>query len=137
MKTIPFKKSEISSPLKIEKQEEKSSRSRLADHFLFVKTTENIHCIVKDDIAYLHASGNYTSIICKNGERILASKTLKYFETFLHKSHFVRIHQSYFINLLFVSKVHLKQSFAIQMNCGKVLPVSRSRQANLQAIFKN
>ena len=70
-----------------------------------VKSYGDYRFISADDICYLQADNNSTDIHLNNGEMITAFKTLKHFENVL-QSPFVRIHNSYIVNIDYVSRIH-------------------------------
>lgn len=51
------------------------------------------------DIVYCKGKGNYTVVHTRNGEKYIAAKSLKEYETILVSHDFFRIHKSYLINL--------------------------------------
>ncbi|MGN6645718.1 MAG: LytR/AlgR family response regulator transcription factor [Cytophaga sp.] len=57
-----------------------------------------------DQIVRCEADGNYTQVFFKNGEKQLACKTLKEFESILSQNNFWRIHKSHLINLKYLKK---------------------------------
>lgn len=57
-----------------------------------------------NDIIRCEADGNYTIVIFKNGDKQVACKTLKEFETILSQNNFWRIHKSHLINLKYLKK---------------------------------
>ncbi len=74
------------------------NKSNVADEEkLVVKTADNIHFILVNDIIMLEADGAYTKVTCTN-KFIHASKHLKYFDNILESSKFIRTHQSYLVN---------------------------------------
>ena len=57
------------------------------------------------DIVFLEADGAYTTFFLKDGQKILVSKKLKFYEDILsNRSFFFRTHRSYFINVNFIKK---------------------------------
>ena len=64
-----------------------------------VKSYGDYRYIDSNDVLYLEADNNSTDIHLNNGEMITAFKTLKHFENTLPNSQFLRIHNSYMINI--------------------------------------
>lgn len=59
-----------------------------------------------DQIMYIKADGSYTEIAISNGEKIVASRTLKNFEDVLcEDERFMRTHKSYIVNVGFVREL--------------------------------
>lgn len=99
-----------------------------------VKSYGDYRFINADDICYLQADNNSTDIHLNNGEMITAFKTLKHFETVLN-SPFVRIHNSYIVNIDYVSRIHTGNSVCYIRNTTTKLPFSKSYKENVDAIL--
>jgi DNA-binding LytR/AlgR family response regulator len=101
-----------------------------------VKSYGDYRFINADDICYLQADNNSTDIHLNNGEMITAFKTLKHFETVLH-SPFVRIHNSYIVNIDYVSRIHTGNAVCYIKNTTTKLPFSKSYKENVDAILNS
>lgn len=101
-----------------------------------VKSYGDYRFINADDICYLQADNNSTDIHLNNGEMITAFKTLKHFETVLN-SPFVRIHNSYIVNIDYVSRIHTGNSVCYIKNTATKLPFSKSYKENVDAILNS
>ncbi len=99
-----------------------------------VKSYGDYRFIHADDICYLQADNNSTDIHLNNGEMITAFKTLKHFENVL-SSPFVRIHNSYIVNIDYVSRIHTGNSVCYIKNTATKLPFSKSYKENVDAIL--
>ncbi|MFI2742627.1 LytR/AlgR family response regulator transcription factor [Zhouia sp. PK063] len=86
------------------------------------------------DILYCKADDNYTEIYVGN-KKLLASKTLKYFETALEKYPFARIHKSYLVNVNYIVKYKKGKGGSVILENGKELMVSSSKKSDLLAYF--
>ena len=75
------------------------------------------------DIAYLEANGSYTKIVMvsKKEKSLMVTSNLKALGSYLDDS-FLRIHQSYVINLDYVSRICGNR---VEMCTGEFLDVSR------------
>ncbi|MDN3665237.1 LytR/AlgR family response regulator transcription factor [Algibacter miyuki] len=69
-----------------------------------IATSDGYVFVEVSDIYYCQADINYTHIYTKSGDKITTSKTLKIFEKLLLNNHFFRIHNSYLVNLFYVTK---------------------------------
>ena len=67
-------------------------------------TTAGMEFIAIDDIIVCKADGSYTSFVLKNKNSLLVSKHLKEYENLLSDQLFMRVHNSYLINLREVKK---------------------------------
>lgn len=101
-----------------------------------VKSYGDYRFIEAKDICYLQADNNSTDIHLYNGEMITAFKTLKHFEGVL-SSPFVRIHNSYIVNIDYVSRIHTGNSVCYIKNTTIKLPFSKSYKENVDSIINS
>lgn len=101
-----------------------------------VKSYGDYRFIEAKDICYLQADNNSTDIHLFNGEMITAFKTLKHFENVLSNP-FVRIHNSYIVNIDYVSRIHTGNSVCYIKNTTTKLPFSKSYKENVDAIINS
>lgn len=99
-----------------------------------VKSYGDYRFVDARDIQYLQADNNSTDIHLKNGETVTAFKTLKAFELALPKP-FVRIHNSYIVNMDFVSRIHTGNSVCYIKDSNLKLPFSKSYKENVDSIL--
>lgn len=100
-----------------------------------VKSYGDYRYIESEDILYFEADNNSTDIHLNNGEMITAFKTLKHFETVLPDSQFLRIHNSYIINVNQVSRIHTGNTVCYIKNSTTKLPFSKSYKENVDLII--
>jgi DNA-binding LytR/AlgR family response regulator len=100
-----------------------------------VKSYGDYRYIDSNDILYFEADNNSTDIHLNNGEMITAFKTLKHFETVLPQSQFLRIHNSYIINVNQVSRIHTGNTVCYIKNSTTKLPFSKSYKENVDLII--
>jgi DNA-binding LytR/AlgR family response regulator len=101
-----------------------------------VKSYGDYRFIEAKDICYLQADNNSTDIHLYNGEMITAFKTLKHFEGVL-SSPFVRIHNSYIVNIDYVSRIHTGNAVCYIKNTTTKLPFSKSYKENVDSIINS
>ena len=114
----------------------------LLEHFnkkeqrrISIPTGEGLQFINLDDIVYLEASDNYTTIFLQTKQKFLVSRTLKNFEDMLPASGFLRIHHGTIINKSFVDKYLRGDGGQVVMRGGTVLDVSKRKKMEfLQAM---
>lgn len=99
-----------------------------------VKSYGDYRYIEAKDICYLQADNNSTDIHLNTGEMITAFKTLKHFEGLLTYP-FVRIHNSYIVNIDYVSRIHTGNAVCHIKNTTTKLPFSKSYKENIDAII--
>jgi len=107
--------SELSSKKKIGKIALSTSES-----FLFVDL-ENIVCC--------ESEGNYTNVHFVDGKKILMSKTLKILEDILDPNDFLRINQSFVINLNHVVRYERDAGGFVILSNGMNVPMSKTKKA--------
>ncbi len=112
----------------------RSENEKIAPLIICVKSYGDYRYIDAKDIAYLQADNNSTDIHLNGGEMITAFKTLKHFEGIL-KYPFVRIHNSYIVNVDFISRIHTGNTVCHIKNSTTKLPFSKSYKENVDAII--
>jgi DNA-binding LytR/AlgR family response regulator len=100
-----------------------------------VKSYGDYRYIDSTDVLYFEADNNSTDIHLSNGEMITAFKTLKHFETVLPPTQFLRIHNSYIINIAQVSRIHTGNTVCYIKNSTTKLPFSKSYKENVDLII--
>ncbi len=79
--------------------EERNMESRMV-----LSTQESIQVIQLKDIVYCQSEGGYTWFFLANGQKVLISKPLKFYDELLPEDCFLRPHQSYLVNIIYVDK---------------------------------
>ncbi|TAI47210.1 LytR/AlgR family response regulator transcription factor [Flagellimonas allohymeniacidonis] len=79
-------------------------RSQYKQEKICLATTAGMEFIPIENIILCKADGSYTSFILKNNNSLLVSKHLKEYENLLSDHQFMRVHNSYLINLKEVKK---------------------------------
>lgn len=114
---------------------ESSNFSFMRNDRLVIKQSSLYKIIPFSEIIYLMSDSNYTWIYTKDGGAVMASRTLKTFTSQLSNS-FLRVHQSYCINLLFLRE-YQRNNNQIKLVDNSLIPVSRSKKKDLEACFKS
>lgn len=98
-----------------------------------VKEGSRIHIIKIEDLLYIQACGDYTTLVTPTGEYI-KEQTMKYFQAHLPEDSFVRIHRSNIVNLTQISRLELfgKESYQLILKNGTRLRVSLSGYRSLK-----
>jgi two-component system LytT family response regulator len=101
-----------------------------------VPIAEGFELVKADDIITCEADNNYTYLHLKNKRKITACRTLKEVEEQLESfPSFIRVHNSYIVNLNEVSKYIRGDGGYLNMSDGSTVDVSRSRKAALLKFF--
>ncbi|MBD2757432.1 LytR/AlgR family response regulator transcription factor [Spirosoma validum] len=91
------------------------------------------------DLMFLRATGNYSWLHWKNGQRILLPRTLKYYEPQLPSGWFVRAHRNCIVNVRYIERIEFlypDKGGLVHLHSGDVLPVSRRRWVAIKKIFQ-
>lgn len=101
-----------------------------------VPTAEGFELIPAEQVIYCEANDNYTHYFLKNNSKIIACRTLKEMEEQLKEfPFFVRVHNSYLVNLNEVTKYVRGEGGYLIMSDGTSVNVSRSRKESLLKHF--
>jgi len=101
-----------------------------------IPTMEGLQMLFVENIISCSSESNYTSLHLKNGQKIIASKTLKEIEEMLEDYSFLRVHHSYLINLNEIDKYIKGDGGYLMMSDGSSVDVSRSHKEMLIKKFK-
>jgi two-component system LytT family response regulator len=96
---------------------------------IVINLKSGIESVETNDIICLESMSNYTRIYLPDAREILTSKTLKEFEAVLCVKglSFMRVHNSYIVNLQKVSR-YIKTSDSIVMNNDHKIPLAKSKR---------
>lgn len=109
-----------------------NSHSHYTARYLSVKKSGQIELIAIADIDYISASGHYSELYCGNNSS-LHDKSIEKITNLLPKN-FERIHRSYLVNMNRVKRliVEAGSKYSIELRNGTILPVGRTRYANIK-----
>lgn len=79
------------------------------------------------DIVRLEADGNYTRFVLTNGQTLLTSRNISFYEQLLPGA-FLRVNKSYLLNQTYVLKIH---KGLVQMNDGFSTQISRRKRSQM------
>jgi two-component system, LytTR family, response regulator len=99
-----------------------------------LRNAESIYRVAIDDIVSYEADKNYTLFHLSNGEKILVSHSMKEYDDLLLNMSFMRLHQSYTINLKHLKRFD-KDSSEVVMSDNSKIPVSHRRKEELMRIL--
>ncbi len=88
-----------------------------------------------EQIIYLEAHSNYTTIFLTNDTRFISTKSLGEFENKLLGKGFFRCHRTYLISLDFVDEFNSGQNASIILSNHKKLPLARNRKQAFLRFF--
>lgn len=122
-----------------DKQQMQGNEQEISEEILervAVKTGQKIHVILVPDIVYIQSDGDYVQIVTEHN-KYLKEETMKYFETSLPRSQFVRVHRSFIVNVEKILRIELyeKQNQMLTLKNGDQIRASVSGYKELRAIL--
>ena len=110
------------------------ARTILTDR-ITVPTSEGFHVLAPEEIVRCESDGNYTRFHLAQGEKVLASRTLKEFDAMLEPYGFMRVHLSHLVNMAQVRMYLHRDGGTLLLRDGQEVPVShRRRQEVVEAL---
>lgn len=125
----PFNSEELKQA--IQKVVEKREKHANVKTKLFLPTVNSIELIEYESIIYIEASSNYCFIYIENGEKILASKTLKSISKLIDFNYFIRCHRSYIVNFKKVKRYVKDDGGFLELKNGNMIPISNSNKEHV------
>ncbi|WP_258103595.1 LytTR family DNA-binding domain-containing protein [Marinoscillum sp. MHG1-6] len=107
------------------------------DKNICLSTAEGMEFIKENEILFCKANGSYTDFRLKNGRNILVSKHLKEYEDLLPSDNFMRVHNSYLINLTGVKKFVKSEGGYILMNDESMVSISPKKKDEFMERMSN
>ncbi len=98
------------------------------DRKISLATSEGIEFVNVNSILYCEANGSYTNFYFKDGSKLMVSKHLKEYENLLPDQWFMRVHNSYLINLSEVKRFVKSEGGYILMNNDSNVSISPSKR---------
>lgn len=96
-----------------------------------LKTSDSIHVVNIADIVFCEADRNYTIFNLVSGEKIMVSKSLREYEELLPAGSFLRIHQSYLVNINQIKRYERADGGFLVTTNEKNIPVSTRKKEQL------
>lgn len=89
-----------------------------------------------DHVLWCQADSNYTVFNMACGRQIIVTRTLKRYEEELPATVFIRIHQSFLVNVNHIVRYTVGDGGFVTMEDKAELPVSRGRKGALLALIR-
>jgi two-component system LytT family response regulator len=94
-------------------------------------TMEGLEMVEMDAIISCSSDGNYTNFFLKDNKKLTASRTLKDVEELLSEYSFIRVHNSFLVNINEIHKYFRGEGGYLVMSDGTNIDVSRTRKEML------
>ena len=101
-----------------------------------VPNSDGLDLIPVQNIIYCQASSSYTEIVMMDGTKKLVSRVLKDIAYQLGSFDFLRIHQTYLINMDHLKSYHRSDGGFVEMINGDQIAVARARKQELNSRLK-
>jgi DNA-binding LytR/AlgR family response regulator len=106
------------------------TREKPEEEFILLKDSKKTHKVLLTDIKYIESDGDYIRFYL-NSRKLMVRGSLSSMEAALPPAMFLRIHNSYMINLKKVNAITL---FSVEID-GTELPISRSHKEKVLKIL--
>jgi len=101
----------------------------LQDNKIIINSIDGAVFIKASEIIKLESESNYTIIYLEDSRKIMASKTLSFFEEILDSYNFMRIHRSFIINLTKIMNIQNNEgNYSATMYDNSYVEVSRRKK---------
>lgn len=101
-----------------------------------LKTSDNIHVLNIEEIMYCKAERSYTRFYLADKNMILVSVALGEYENSFGDFDFIRIHQSYLLNLDYIKRYEKSDGGSVVLKDGTSLPVAIRKRDHLFSILQ-
>lgn len=119
---------EINVPAQFEVLMHKLQKTSIASQKIALPTMEGLQLISVDEIISCESDRNYTKLYLKTKQKIVISRPLKEMEELLGDHGFLRIHNSYLVNLKEINKYVKGEGGYLVMSDNSTIDISRSRK---------
>lgn len=114
-----------------------SGKAETDKNLVLINHSKGFNLIDFKDIVWLEANDNYTTIYLNTGKKIVASKTLKEFETILPHTDFFRSHRSTLINVAYIKEYSNNEGGEVILSDGTHVQISKARVQEFSDFIKN
>lgn len=112
-----------------------SYRKNKLQDYIALRSRQFVQIVELKEIIYLQGDNGCTTVFLNGGKNVVTTKTLKDYEELLSSTSFLRTHQSYLINELFIERYHPKEG-VLCLKDGTKIPVSFRKKEMLDSYFK-
>lgn len=128
LKPVDFRELQAAVARVILRKEKVNANIGQADYRVRIAASTGIRFISCSDIVGIEAEGRYSMIHTTNGEKQLVSRNIGEFETELDPHGFFRVHKSWLINCMHVTRMLTVDGGTIELTNGKKVLLSRRKK---------
>lgn len=99
-----------------------------------INSPDGVHYIIPSEIMYITSIETNVTIYTIDNKNITIRKALKEFEKSLPEQ-FVRIHNSYIVNVNFIKKLIKTEQWSVVMETGTILPIARRKRSDFMYVM--
>jgi two-component system, LytTR family, response regulator len=112
-----------------------SYRKEKVQDYIALQSPQFVQIVELKEICYLHGDNGCTTVFLNDGKKVVTTKTLKEYEEMLSGTSFLRTHQSYMVNELYILRYQLKDGI-LHLKDGTQIPVSFRKKNMVSSILK-
>lgn len=109
-------------------------KNKLQDQ-LALRSQQFVQVVALKEICYLQSDNHYTTVFLNGGKKVVTTKILKDYDELLSGTSFLRTHQSYLVNKLYIERYHRKEGL-LYLKDGTRIPVSSRKKEIIDLYFK-
>jgi len=101
--------------------------------YIAVNTKTKIQVLKVSDILFLESSGRYSIIHLKNKNNVIACKSLGSYEKIFENQNFIRVHNSFIVNLEYLLEI-IKDlgGYYCLLETKNIVPISKRKFSNVK-----
>jgi two-component system LytT family response regulator len=112
-----------------------SFRKKQMQDYIALRSQQFVQIVKLKEITYLQADNSYTTVFLHNGKKVVTTRPLKDYEELFSGTAFLRTHQSYLVNEIYIDRYHPKESI-IYLKDANQIPVSSRKKEMIDWHFK-
>ncbi|MFC5682002.1 LytR/AlgR family response regulator transcription factor [Flavobacterium sp. MAHUQ-51] len=90
--------------------------------------SDGLEFIKIDDLLYFEADGSYTKVVTTAANYLVCKKIKDFDELLQNDNRFYRVHRSFLVNILKISKYNKKEGATLVFENDKLIPVAREKK---------
>ena len=136
--TLRIEKEEFLQPQQLAAlQQKETPPTDKAFDFIPIPNMDKVNFVKIKEVLYCKSSGRYTEFHLTEKRQMIASKPMGHYEKQLVAKHFYRVHNSYLVNLSYLSGITRKGGAYCELHTGLLIPISRRRLHGLTEKLAN